>query len=56
MSPTLLEVTIGLLAAVLVFLFALRAVPLVIEALSRYFDKTINVGDTDEKEANKYDR
>lgn len=56
MSPTFLEVTIGLIAAVLVFLFALRAVPLVIDELSRYFDRTLDVGEPDEKEHEEYER
>lgn len=56
MSPTFLEVTVGLIAAVLVFLFALQAVPLIVQALSRYFDKTLNVEETDEKEDHPYER
>jgi hypothetical protein len=47
MSPTLLEV--------LVFLFAIRAVPIVIEQLSHYFDRTFT-DDTDEKESGDYER
>ena len=56
MSPTLLEVTVGLIAAVLVFLFAMRAVPLVIEQLSHYFDRTFTATDNDEKESEDYER
>ncbi|MDP9312948.1 MAG: hypothetical protein M3R24_19015 [Chloroflexota bacterium] len=56
MSPTLLEVTVGLIAAVLVFLFALRVVPLVIDELSRYFDKTLDIAPSDEKEPQDYER
>jgi|GEM_PF-7098488 len=56
MSPTLLEVTVGLIAVVLVFLFALRAVPLIIEQLSHYFDKTLDVDTTDEREPQDYER
>ena len=56
MSPTFLEVTVGLIAAVLVFLFALQAVPLIIQALSKYFDKTLDVGQTDEKEHHSHER
>ncbi len=56
MSPTLLEVTIGLIAAVLVFLFALRAVPMVIYYLSRYFDTSLGVDETDAKEVQHHDR
>ncbi|HEX6291797.1 MAG TPA: hypothetical protein VFZ66_21605 [Herpetosiphonaceae bacterium] len=56
MSPTLLEVTIGLIAAVLVFLFAVRAVPLVIEQLSHYFDHVFNPEESDERESEDYER
>jgi hypothetical protein len=42
MSPTLLEATIAVIAAVLVFLFALRAVPLAIELLADYFDRSLS--------------
>jgi hypothetical protein len=56
MSPTLLEVTVGLIAAVLVFLFAMQAVPLVIEQLSHYFDRTFTPNDNDEKESGDYER
>jgi hypothetical protein len=56
MSPTLLEVTVGVIAAVLVFLFAVRAVPLVIEQLSRYFDPVFDSDDNDEKESEDYER
>lgn len=56
MSPTFLEVTVGLIAAVLVFLFALRAVPLIIELLARYFDRTLDVDTNDEKEPEHYER
>jgi lipopolysaccharide export LptBFGC system permease protein LptF len=41
MSPTLLELTLALVAAVLVFLLALQLIPLVIERLARYFDQTL---------------
>lgn len=56
MSPTLLEVTVGLVAAVLVFLFALRAVPLIIEYLSQYFDRALDEREVDEKEPQDYER
>ncbi len=56
MSPTLLEVTVGLVAAVLVFLFALQAVPLLIQELSKYFDKTLDIAEGDEKESQDYER
>lgn len=56
MSPTLLEVTIALIAAVLVFLAAVRAVPVIIEALSHYFDRTLNADQNDEKEVREYER
>ena len=57
MSPTLLEITIAVIAAVLVFLFALRAVPLVIAALARYFDRTLDVVEHDDvEEPHDYER
>jgi hypothetical protein len=56
MSPTFLEITVGLIAAVLVFLFAIRAIPLVIQELARYFDKTLDVADSDEGELEEHER
>jgi hypothetical protein len=56
MSPTFLEVTVALIAAVLVFMFAIRAVPLVIQELARYFDKTLDVADGDEGEPEEHER
>lgn len=59
MSATLLEITIGVIAAVLVFLFALRAVPLVIDLLSHYFDRTLDSVERDEEkeqEPHDYER
>lgn len=57
MSATLLELTIGVIAAVLVFLFAVRAIPLVIDALSRYFDRSFDAVEHDEeKEPHDYER
>ena len=56
MSPTLLEITVGLIAAVLVFLFAVRAVPLIIEYLSHYFDETIDAPEGDERKRHDYER
>jgi hypothetical protein len=55
MSPTFLQVTVGLIAAVLVFLFALRAVPLIIDQLSRYFDRVLDT-DPNEEESHNYER
>jgi hypothetical protein len=55
MSPTFLEITIGLIAAGLVFLFALRAVPLVIAQLSYYFDQTLNQVEHDEREPQEHE-
>lgn len=55
MSPTFLEVTVGLIAAVLIFLFALRALPLIIEQLSRYFDRTLDA-DRNQEEPHDYER
>lgn len=57
MSPTLLQITVGVIAAVLVFLFAVRAIPLVIDALSHYFDRSFDVVEhNEEKESHDYER
>ncbi len=56
MSPTFLEITVGLIAAVLVFLFALRATPLLIAYLAQYFDRTLGADNADTKEAEQYER
>ncbi len=55
MSPTFLEVTVGLIAAVLVFMLAVRVVPLIIDGLSRYFDKTLDIADGDERDSQDYE-
>lgn len=55
MSPTLLEVTVGVIAVVLVFLFAVRAIPIVIEQLSYYFDRSFD-DEQDEKELEDHER
>lgn len=56
MSPTLLQPLVAIIAAVLVFLFALRVVPIVIEQLSHYFDRTIEPVEDTEKEPQDYER
>ena len=42
MSPTVAEVAVGLIAAVLVFMLAVRVVPLIIRQLAKYFNRSIN--------------
>lgn len=56
MSPTFLELTIGIIAAVLVFLFSLRAVPIVIEELKQYFDQTLDGDEVDERNTHEHGR
>jgi hypothetical protein len=56
MSPTFLEITIAVIAAVLVFLFALRAVPIVIEELKQYFDRTLDGDEVDERNPHDHER
>jgi len=56
MSPTLLEITIAVAAAVLVFLFALRAVPIAIEELKQYFDRTLDGDEVNERNYHEHER
>jgi hypothetical protein len=56
MSPTFLEITIAIVAAVLVFLFALRAVPIAIEELKQYFGRTLDGDEADERNAHEHER
>ncbi|WP_161668718.1 hypothetical protein [Kallotenue papyrolyticum] len=41
MSPTFLEITVAVLAAVLIFLWALRVVPPLLEALADYLRRNV---------------
>ena len=42
MSPTIAELAVGLIAAVLVFMFAVRVIPLIIRQLANYFNRSID--------------
>ncbi len=42
MSPTFAEITVGVIAAVLVFLFALRITPLIIDWLAQFMNRTLD--------------
>ncbi len=42
MSPTIAEVVVGLIAAGLVFMLAVRVVPLIIRQLVHYFNRSID--------------
>ncbi len=42
MSPTVAELLVGLIAAILVFLFAIRIVPIIIQLLANYFNRTLD--------------
>jgi hypothetical protein len=53
MSPTVAELVVGIIAAVLVFLAALRIIPLLVEQLAAYLDRPVDVdstGDHDQHE------
>ncbi len=42
MSPTVAELAVGLIAAVLIFMLAVRLIPLVVEWLAEYFNRLID--------------
>ena len=54
MSPTVAELLVGLIAAALVFMFALRVIPIIIRLLAEYFNRSVD--DTVEKENDHYER
>ncbi len=54
MSPTIAELAVGLLAAALAFLLALRVIPLLIDYLAAYFNRSID--DYVERKDDHYDR
>lgn len=56
MSPTLLEITTGILAAILVFLFALRVVPVIIRQVTWYIKRTLTIDEADEREPHNDER
>ena len=55
MSPTVAELAVGLVAAVLVFMLAVRVVPLVIRQLAEYFNRSVD-DDYVERNHDKYER
>ncbi len=42
MSRTVAELAVGLIAAVLIFMLAVRLIPLVVEWLAEYFNRSID--------------
>ena len=42
MSPTVAEVAVGLIAAVLVFMLAVRVFPVLIRRLADYFNRSVD--------------
>ncbi len=42
MSPTVAELAVGLIAAILIFMLAVRLIPLVVEWLAEYFNRSID--------------
>ena len=55
MSPTVAELLVGLIAAILVFLFAIRVVPIVMQLLANYFNRSLN-DEQSERNQDDYDR
>ena len=42
MSPTVAELAVGLIAAILIFMLAVRLIPLVVEWLADYFNRSVD--------------
>ncbi|HZG65181.1 MAG TPA: hypothetical protein VEZ12_00455 [Herpetosiphonaceae bacterium] len=42
MSPTVAELAVGLIAAILIFMLAVRLIPLVVEWLADYFNLSVD--------------
>ncbi len=42
MSPTVAELAVGLIAAVLIFMLAVRLIPLVVEWLADYYNRSVD--------------
>ena len=40
MSPTVAELAVGLIAAILIFMLAVRLIPLVVEWLAEYYNRS----------------
>ena len=54
MSPTILEIVVGLVAAVLAFMLAVHLIPLIIDYLAAYFNRSVD--DTVERKDDHYER
>ncbi len=42
MSPTVAELAVGLIAAILIFMLAVRFIPLLVEWLAEYFNRSVD--------------
>lgn len=42
MSPTVAELAVGLIAAILIFMLAVRLIPLVVEWLAEYYNRSVD--------------
>lgn len=42
MSPTVAELAVGLIAAVLVFMLAVRVIPLIIQQIANYLNRSLD--------------
>ncbi len=42
MSPTVAELAVGLIAAILIFMLAVRLIPLVVEWLADYYNRSVD--------------
>lgn len=54
MSPTIAEVAVGLIAVVLIFMVAVRLIPLVIGWFAEYFNQSVD-DDLVEKDTDQYE-
>ena len=55
MSPTVAELVVGLIAAVLVFMLAVRILPIIIRLLAGYFNRSLD-DDYVERNHDHYER
>jgi hypothetical protein len=55
MSPTIAELAVGLIAMVLVFMLAVRVIPIIIRLLADYFNRSID-DDYVERKDDYYDQ
>ncbi len=54
MSPTIAELAVGLIAMVLVFMVAVRVIPIILRLLANYFNESIDA-DYVERKHDHYD-